>query len=82
MPSILIAYPVDHSSLILGKQNIVFYCSSSEVFTADKLCMEVGNTVTLFMDPQLDSYFMENIFNDLQCLYSLEIQTTNQQVVM
>ena len=50
------------------------------LFTADKLSMDVGNTVTLFLDPKLDNSFMKSLHHDLQSVYGSKILTTSQQV--
>ena len=52
----------------------------SYLFTADKLSMDVGNSVTLFLDPKLDNSFMKSLHHDLQSVYGSKILTTSQQV--
>ena len=47
---------------------------------ADKLIMDRDNTVTFFLDPQLNNDFMKNVANDLQCVTNKEIKTINTQV--
>ena len=43
--------------------------------------MDVGNTVTLFLDPKLDNSFMKSLHHDLQSVYGKKILTTSQQVI-
>ena len=64
MPSILIAYSVDYTSLIL---------------TA-KLRGDVDNDVTLFIDPDLKNAFTTNAVHDLQSMSSDKINTTCSKV--
>jgi len=63
MPSILIAYPVDHASLIV----------------ADKLAMEIGNEITFFIDPKIDNEFMVDAANDLQCVMDKKVNIIKHQ---
>ena len=80
MTSILIAYPIDHASLILGTGRITMDCFLIDIFSADKLSTEVDNTVTFFIDAKMDNTFVNNIVNDLQSLSKQKILTTDQQV--
>ena len=50
MPSILIAYPIDNSSLIL----------------ADKLNADFTNEVSFFMDPEMNINFMNDVVSDIK----------------
>ena len=49
MPRILIAYPLDYTSLIL----------------ADKLKGDIDNDVELFIDPEMNNFFTTNVTQDL-----------------
>ena len=82
MTSILIAYPIDHASLILGTKRMNIKCLLIDLFSADKLSAEADNTVTFFIDPKIEDTFMKNVVNDLQSLSNKEILTTDQQVVL
>ena len=64
MPSILIAYPIDHTSLIL----------------ADKLRSENDIDLTFFIDPSITNEFMTIAVNDLKSVSSTVIKTTVSQV--
>ena len=50
MSSILIAYPIDTSSLIL----------------ADKLNADVANEVAFFVDPEMNIDFMVDVVSDIE----------------
>ena len=50
------------------------------IFIGDKLCTDAGNTVTLFLDPDLDNTFMKNLLHDLQTVYNNKIQVITHQV--
>ena len=50
MPSILIAYPIDNSSLIL----------------ADKLNADFTNEVSFFVDPEMNVNFMNDVVSDIK----------------
>jgi len=62
MPSILIAYPIDHTALIL----------------ADKLRADLDNEITFFLDDKLSTKFMKHVLEDLQTLTSNIKKTSNQ----
>ena len=82
MTSILIAYPIDSASLILGTKRINVNCLLIDLFSADKLSTEADNTVTFFIDPKMENTFMNNVVNDLQSLSYKKILTTDQQVIL
>ena len=50
------------------------------LFIADKLCTDAGNTVTLFLDPNIDNAFMKNLSHDLKNVYNSKIQVITHQV--
>ena len=58
MPRILIAYPIDYSSLIL----------------ADKLKVDIDNEVHLFIDPEMTNVFSTNVVHDLQSMSSSKVE--------
>ena len=64
MPSILIAYPIDHTSLIL----------------ADKLRSENDIDLTFFVDPSITNVFMTTAVNDLKSVSTTMIKATDSQV--
>ena len=64
MPSILIAYPIEHTSLIL----------------ADKLRSENDIDLTFFVDPSITNAFMTTAVNDLKSVSTTMIKTTDNQV--
>ena len=65
MPRILIAYPLDYTSLIL----------------ADKLKGDIDNDVQLFIDPEMNNYFTTNVTQDLQSVSKHPVKTTSSKVI-
>ena len=65
MPRILIAYPLDYTSLIL----------------ADKLKGDIDNDVELFIDPEMNNFFTTNVTQDLQSVSKHPVQTTSSKVI-
>ena len=65
MPNILMAYPIDYTSLIL----------------ADKLRGDVDNHVTLYLDPDMRNAFSTNAVHDLQSMSSENVEYTSSMVI-
>ena len=65
MPNILMAYPIDYTSLIL----------------ADKLRGDVDNHVTLYLDPDMRNVFSTNAVQDLQTMSSENVESTCSMVI-
>ena len=65
MPRILIAYPLDYTSLIL----------------ADKLKGDIDNDVELFIDPEMNNFFTTNVTQDLQYVSKHPVKTTSSKVI-
>ena len=65
MPNILMAYPIDYTSLIL----------------ADKLRGDVDNHVTLYLDPDMRNVFSTNVVQDLQTMSSENVESTCSMVI-
>ena len=42
--------------------------------------MDIDNYVTFFLDPLMNNSFMENLANDVQCVTTKKIETTDKQV--
>ena len=64
MPSILIAYPIDYTSL----------------FLAQKLRVDADNDITLYLDHEMNNVFFSNAVHDLQCMSDEVLQTTYSRV--
>ena len=65
MPNILMAYPIDYTSLIL----------------ADKLRGDVDNHVTLYLDPDMRNAFSTNAVHDLQSMSSENVEYSSSMVI-
>ena len=80
--SILIAFPVDPASLILGKFSSFddypnFYC---KIWLVDKLRSDKEIKITLYVDEQLKTKFMNQMLQDVQTLEGDKIAATSSQV--
>ena len=77
----LIAFPIDSTSLILGKQSInVNEWKFNTFFTAHKLISDINNTVTFYLDPEIKSEAMGHIVEDTGVLATNPVKTTASQV--
>jgi hypothetical protein len=77
----LIAFPIDSTSLILGKQSInVNEWKFNTFFTAHKLISDINNTVTFYLDPEIKSEMMGHIVEDTGVLATNPVKTTASQV--
>ena len=77
----LIAFPIDSTSLILGKQSInVNEWKFNTFFTAHKLISDINNTVTFYLDPEIKSEMMGHIVEDTGVLATNPVKITASQV--
>ena len=81
--SILIALPIDHSSLILGNIWSIHKAWTWNLFiSVHKLIEDVDNEVTIYIDQGIQNDFMSHVVDDLRSHSTTDIKMTSSQVRM
>ena len=81
--NILIALPIDHSSLILGNIWSIHKAWTWNLFiSVHKLIEDVDNEVTIYIDQGIQNDFMSHVVDDLRSHSTTDIKMTSSQVRM